>query len=63
MKWQDAMDECDLVDAHLIFIESDDENLFIINLMKKELSRGDTQSDVWLGLKKENGGKLRNVKF
>ncbi|KAJ8019713.1 Snaclec coagulation factor IX/factor X-binding protein subunit B [Holothuria leucospilota] len=51
-RWEDAKSECfsHNSDAHLVFIESDTENDFVIHLIQSGLNATDGSSDVWLGL-------------
>ncbi|KAJ8018279.1 Perlucin-like protein [Holothuria leucospilota] len=57
--WTDAKHECCSYDAHLVFIESDAENSFIIDLLEREFNSSSRQSGVWLGLTKEMEGEIQ----
>ncbi|KAJ8019688.1 Snaclec A6 [Holothuria leucospilota] len=52
MNWDDAQEACSSYnnDAHLVFIESDAENEFVIDLIDRELNATGLSSDVWLGI-------------
>lgn len=58
MTWENAKCHCYSYDnlAHLVFIESDRENEFVLTLINRKLIAA-SMEDVWMGLVRDEGSK------